>query len=306
MVLAKTRTPQQIKFATIHHSAVFGVPENGDKLVRRLASHDAYHARKGYTTTKGEFGYTYLLYHFAIAGDGTIIQTQDTKYQRWHATDVYKGAESANLWGIGILIEGNFDQELPTQAQLVSAARVIRTWNEENNAQLIVRGHREFAAPKYATGCPGVNMGVSVDADSRLGQIITMAKGADMPPVAIPTQMGTVLATVLNIRKGPGTNFAKIGRLVTGNTVPVLAKSGLWLKIDWNGLDAWVHGDYVKVVVSAPEPDPAPGVVARLDELSYASEYVRERVGTVGSAERQDELSKLAAYIDNRRGQLGG
>ena len=149
-------------------------------------------------------------------------------------------------------------------------------------------------------------MGVFVDADSRLGQIITMAKGADMPPVAIPTQMGTVLATVLNIRKGPGTNFAKIGRLVTGNTVPVLAKSGLWLKIDWNGLDAWVHGDYVKVVVSAPEPDPAPGVVARLDELSYASEYVRERVGTVGSAERQDELSKLAAYIDNRRGQLGG
>lgn len=160
MAIAQTRSYSQIKFAAIHHSAVKGVPANETELRRRLAAHETYHKTKGYPTSRGELGFTYILYHYAVAGNGAIVNMQDPKYAFWHATDLYKGADSANAWGIAILLEGNFEQEKPTQAQLEGAARIVREWNARYSTKLTIRGHKECAAPLYGTSCPGRNCNV--------------------------------------------------------------------------------------------------------------------------------------------------
>ena len=46
----------------------------------------------------------------------------------------------------------------------------------------------------------------------------------------------------LNVRKGPGTNYASVGRLYNGNTVTVYATSGDWGEI---GESKWVCMDYL-------------------------------------------------------------
>lgn len=161
MAIAQTIPLNQIKFVTIHHSAVKGVPANRAELLRRLTAHEAFHKTKNYPHTRGELGFTYLLYHFAVAGDGAVIPTQQPAYRLWHATDLYKGADSANAWGFGILLEGNFDVEKPTQKQLEAAAQIIRTWNTTHKTKLVIRSHQECARPLYDTSCCGKNCDVN-------------------------------------------------------------------------------------------------------------------------------------------------
>ncbi|MFT5822764.1 MAG: putative chitinase/uncharacterized protein YraI [Crocinitomix sp.] len=55
---------------------------------------------------------------------------------------------------------------------------------------------------------------------------------------------GKVTARVLNIRKGPGTNFDKNGSLSQGDSVSIYKKEGRWLKISLNE-EKWVHGNYI-------------------------------------------------------------
>lgn len=173
MALATKRTMKQIRFVAIHHAGDgLAIPANMAQLKARLADYDRSHAKRNYTTTKGELGYKHLLYSFAVAGDGAWVQTQPLKYQLYHATDWYKGDESANQWGFGILLGGNFENEHPSSQQLEAAAQIIYKFNMENNTRLIIKGHQEFSLPRYATLCPGKHMGLSTDPKSKLRWII--------------------------------------------------------------------------------------------------------------------------------------
>lgn len=200
MAIAQTRNLSAIKFATIHHSAVKGVPANEQELRRRLASHEVYHKTKGYPTSRGELGYTYILYHYAIAGNGAVVNMQDPKYRFWHATDLYKGADSANAWGIGILLEGNFEQEKPTQAQLEGAARIVREWNARYSTKLTIRGHKECAAPSYSTSCPGKFCDVNVI--RKLAEAPVVVPPVPVPPNADKATRLDVLAYLEQYAKG--------------------------------------------------------------------------------------------------------
>lgn len=56
----------------------------------------------------------------------------------------------------------------------------------------------------------------------------------------------TVTADVLNVRSGPGTNYAKIGRRIQGTKLNVFQRmSNGWYKISFNGKTGYVSGDYV-------------------------------------------------------------
>lgn len=181
-----TRAISAIRYATIHHSADVGVPADLAALRVRLAAHEEVHKRREYGKTKGEFGYKHLLYSFAVAGDGSWVQTQRLQYQLYHATDWYKGYESANQWGFGILLEGNFELEQPTREQLEAAAEIIYKFNIENGTRLIVKGHREFSAPRYATLCPGRHMGLSTDPASNLSWILRRVDAMHTKPKTLP------------------------------------------------------------------------------------------------------------------------
>lgn len=59
---------------------------------------------------------------------------------------------------------------------------------------------------------------------------------------------GTVLATKLNVRKGPSTNYSVIHLLWKENVVKVIGKSGDWYKIRLSdGRIGWVSGTYLRL-----------------------------------------------------------
>lgn len=94
-------------------------------------------------------------------------------------------------------------------------------------------------------------------------------------PTPEPTQSvagavkATIDSTTLNLRAGPGTNYAKLGVVRQGDVLDVVGRSddGRWIKVKAsNGAEAWVSVDFVTLggslngvaVVQAP-PTPTPG-----------------------------------------------
>ncbi len=181
---APERVLRDIKFATIHHSSVMPGAANATEAKRRASSYDSYHGSKSYAIeTKDEYGFKYISYHYLIARNGYVLKTQHPKYVRYHATDNARGAESHNLWGIAILLDGNFEVETPSSAQLEAAARIIADFNKKNRVRLIVKGHKETSI--NGTDCPGETMGLSTQSTSKLSRIIRRAKqltGFGYPP----------------------------------------------------------------------------------------------------------------------------
>ncbi len=73
-------------------------------------------------------------------------------------------------------------------------------------------------------------------------------------------QSGLVMANVLNIRTAPGTESAVAGQFTYGTVVDIVGIEGAWYKIKYNGADAYLISDYVKVM-----------------DASEASRYAAER-----------------------------
>ena len=127
---------------------------------KRLASYEITHSKKSWaeeTKTGGEYGYSYLAYHIAVAKDGHEIRTQDDKYVLYHAGDNARGKDSFNLHGIGVLLDGNYETEIPTPHQKEALARIIARFERKYKVNVIVRGHKQTSLT--ATACPGVNIG---------------------------------------------------------------------------------------------------------------------------------------------------
>jgi uncharacterized protein YraI len=70
----------------------------------------------------------------------------------------------------------------------------------------------------------------------------------------------------LNLRSGPGTNFDKILVLAPETPLEILAEEGVWLKISAEGIQGYVHGDYV-VRDPVPTPQTPPGSPAPPPQL---------------------------------------
>ena len=144
----------------VHHSAVAPGADNLSDLRKRLASYEITHSKKSWakeTKTGGEYGYYYLAYHIAVAKDGHEIRTQDDKYILYHAGDNARGKDSFNLHGIAVLLDGNYETEIPTPHQKEALARIIARFERKYKVNVIVRGHKQTSLTP--TACPGVNIG---------------------------------------------------------------------------------------------------------------------------------------------------
>jgi len=107
-----------------------------------------------------------------ISRDGAILQVQHTKYVRYHAGDNARRSESHNLWGIAILLDGDFRIETPTEAQLQAASQIIYEWERDHKISTTVRAHGETSIK--GTSCAGQNVGRSTQAGSNLRRIIKL------------------------------------------------------------------------------------------------------------------------------------
>ena len=84
----------------------------------------------------------------------------------------------------------------------------------------------------------------------------------------IPEPMVVAQAGGVNLRSGPGTNFASVGRLEENATARITGKYGDWYQVDYGGTSAWVadwvvtatNADGVGEVVPPPSPIPATNV----------------------------------------------
>ena len=52
--------------------------------------------------------------------------------------------------------------------------------------------------------------------------------------------------TALNLRKGPGTNYARIGWLEKGESVTLISVTGKWAKVNWKGTECYAFFKYLK------------------------------------------------------------
>lgn len=95
------------------------------------------------------------------------------------------------------------------------------------------------------------------------GQYISLAaaKAADVstptvstPPAAEqPRTTGTVSASSLNVRSGPGSSCEKIGTLSSGKQVDILDTKDGWHRIDFNGKPGYVSSQYV-ILTTTQQP----------------------------------------------------
>ncbi|MGM0874383.1 MAG: SH3 domain-containing protein [Bacillota bacterium] len=63
----------------------------------------------------------------------------------------------------------------------------------------------------------------------------------------------SVTASSLNVRKTPTSQGARVGSLKKNKIVTIVKEQGDWAKIETNGLQGWVHSDYLKAS-STPSP----------------------------------------------------
>lgn len=119
------------------------------------------------------------------------------------------------------------------------------------------------------------------------------------PTGSIPTVTGTpvgVTATVLmgqepqiNVRKGPGTFYDKVGVLLPGQVVPVKGKSagGDWILIVSMGIpgnEGWVYSTYVRlspgaVPIIEPPPTSTPLYTPTIDP-TLAAQFIETPIPT--------------------------
>ena len=108
--------------------------------------------------------------------------------------------------------------------------------------------------------------------------------GASVPSANI------TIAKVGNVRSGPGTTYAIIGRTVTGEVYTVTTKSGDWYLISYNGQNAWIWSGLTNnvklsvpvVTTSIPAPTRQPGTQTIVIEETRQSYWAApsEGVGT--------------------------
>lgn len=100
-------------------------------------------------------------------------------------------------------------------------------------------------------------------------------------PSANPAMVGTINDSGVNLRKGPASEYAKVGSVGAGTQVSLVGKYKDWYKVETaNGTTAWVFGDLInigpmarrRVATTTSFPAlPRPAVVARGSSASRAS-----------------------------------
>jgi uncharacterized protein YraI len=84
----------------------------------------------------------------------------------------------------------------------------------------------------------------------QIGARRAYAYGLYLAPTTTPVFQ--VKADVLNIRSGPGSQYRVLASFTRGAYVAVRGSSGPWRNFNFEGASAWVHGDYLQGVGSAP------------------------------------------------------
>jgi N-acetyl-anhydromuramyl-L-alanine amidase AmpD len=164
----------------VHHSA-YQKANNMSELMAQASLFNTWHKSKSWAEdTKTDSAYPYISYHYLMATDGSVLNVTDEKYVKYHAGDNFRGALSFNLHGVSICLTGNYETDVPTDAQMRALVVFIRDIEKRYKIDAMVRGHKETSADP--TACPGTNIGTSKS--GWLKQVIANVNNKDYPPQA--------------------------------------------------------------------------------------------------------------------------
>ena len=99
----------------------------------------------------------------------------------------------------------------------------------------------------------------------------------EVPAPPPDKRYGIVVASALNIRSGPSTRNHKVGMVIKGTRLTIIGQSDVWYKIEVNGLEGYVHGDYLKISSGSGSPNTTP---AKTGTVSASALNVRTGPGT--------------------------
>jgi hypothetical protein len=189
---------------------------------------------------------------------GTQVKVGETVAVQSNATDV-KGVTRVELWVDGSLVLSDVN---PQQQPGFS---VTQEWTAA------VLGSHSVTVKAYdAAGRVSDPATVTVHVvEEATAATPTIPPGGTLPPGA---PGATITASVLNVRKGPGTNYPVIGQLQQNDVVEIVGKNadGSWLQIVYpTGTigRGWISAFYaqvsgslasIPVVEAPPPPTPTP------------------------------------------------
>lgn len=138
-------TPMRL---TIHHTATRQKPDR--TLVRKLQSLQAFsQSSEKLADGRTKKAWGDVPYHFYIAADGQVGQGREVAY----VGDTNTRYDPSGH--IGIVVEGNFDHEQPTEVQLIALTDLLvylaATYHIDPQA---IGAHQDFAQ----TACPGEHL----------------------------------------------------------------------------------------------------------------------------------------------------
>lgn len=93
------------------------------------------------------------------------------------------------------------------------------------------------------------------------------------------------VSTTLRIREATSTESKVLGTMRNGATFDIVAKSGNWYEIKYNGINGYIHGDYVKEITAS-------SAVSTKGKVYNVSTNLRVRSGASAS-------SSILGYITN-------
>jgi hypothetical protein len=158
MSKAPIRNLKDLKYITIHHSAISIASQDMDTLRVRARAYDTQHSKKSYALeTDGKFGYKWISYHYLLSAKGDILQVQDIKYMRNHAGDNANGTKSHNRYGIAICVDMNTTTHKISNSVKSAYINLIFNIQKQLDRELEIRTHREVSITP--TSCAGDIMG---------------------------------------------------------------------------------------------------------------------------------------------------
>lgn len=195
--------------------------------------------------------------HYVVAQDGELYQCVADKNIAWHAGNWYY-----NVHSIGIEHEGwAYSPDTWTEEMYQKSAWLVRWLCEyygipKNRSHII--GHNEVPGATHTDPGPYFDwdyfMSLVKDSDS---------DDSDVPPETSTTSLTAKKCTAssLNVRAGPGTSYAIIGGIFSGQIYVTNESSNGWYKIWYDGNTGWCYGGYLATVSS-------PGVKVNTDVLN--------------------------------------
>lgn len=113
---------------------------------------------------------------------------------------------------------------------------------------------------------------------------------------------GVTMANVLNIRTEPNTDCPIAGQYIFGTIVDIVGIEGMWYKINFNGADAYLISDYVKLI----DPSEASRYAVERTKAQRLIDIARQYIGTPyvygGMSPRGFDCSGFTKYCFSQMG----